>query len=71
MHDLGAHPPLECALIFSNRIGSLILHGRGDERASCGAITAMEIPKESIAIKIIAPMEPHVRAYITVGGLPL
>ena len=36
--------------------------------ASCGAIKAMELCDESIAVKTVAPMEPHIRAYITVGG---
>ena len=37
--------------------------------ASHGAIKVMEIYDELIAIKIVAPVEPHVRVYITVGGV--
>ena len=36
--------------------------------ASHGAIKAMELHDESIAIRTIAPSEPHIRVYITVGG---
>ena len=36
--------------------------------ASCGAIKVMELHDDSIAIKIVAPTQPHIRAYITVGG---
>ena len=36
--------------------------------ASHGAIKATELHNEEIAIKIVAPTEPHIRAYITVGG---
>ena len=40
--------------------------------ASCGAIKATELCDELIAVKIVAPTEPHIRAYITVGeGYPL
>ena len=35
--------------------------------ASYGAIKAMELYNESIAIRTIAPSEPHIRVYITVG----
>ena len=39
--------------------------------ASCGAIKAMELWDEPIAIQIMAPSEHHIRAYITiVGGDP-
>ena len=40
------------------------------QRESCGAITVRELCNEPIAIKIVAPTEPHIRAYITVRGLP-
>ena len=36
--------------------------------ASHGAIKAIELYNKLIAIKIVAPTEPHIRAYITVGG---
>ena len=36
--------------------------------ASHGAIKVMELCNEPIAIKIVAPMESHIRVYITVGG---
>ena len=36
--------------------------------ASCGAIKATELCKELITVKIVAPTEPHVKAYIHVGG---
>ena len=36
--------------------------------ASCGAIKVMELCDKPIAIKIVDPTEPHIRAYITVGG---
>ena len=39
--------------------------------ASGGAIKVMELHDEPIGIKIVAPTEPHIRAYITIGGLPL
>ena len=35
--------------------------------ASHGAIKATELHDELIAIKIVAPIEPHIRAYIMVG----
>ena len=39
--------------------------------ASCGAIKAMELWDEPIAIRTIAPLEHHIRAYIAiVGGDP-
>ena len=41
------------------------------QRASHGAIKVTELCNEPIAIKIVAPTEPHIRAYIAVGGLPL
>ena len=37
-------------------------------QASHGAMKAMELHDELIAVKIIAPTEPHAKAYITVGG---
>ena len=37
-------------------------------RASHGAIKATELHNKPIAIKILAPTEPHVKAYISVGG---
>ena len=37
-------------------------------QASHGAIKATELHDEPIAIKTVAPTEPHVKAYITVGG---
>ena len=39
--------------------------------ASHGAIKVTELCDEPIAIKIVALTEPHISAYITVGGLPL
>ena len=36
--------------------------------ASHGAIKAMELCNESIAVRTVAPLEPHIRVYITVGG---
>ena len=38
------------------------------QQASCAAIKVTEICNESIAIKIVAPTEPQIRGYITVGG---
>ena len=38
------------------------------QQASHGAIKTMELCNELIAIKIVVPTEPHIRAYITVGG---
>ena len=38
------------------------------QQASLGAIKVMELCNELIAVKILAPMEPQVRVYITVGG---
>ena len=35
--------------------------------ASHGAIKATELCEEQIAIKIVAPTEPHIRASLTVG----
>ena len=35
--------------------------------ASHGAIKAMELHNEPIAVKILAPTEPHVKAFISVG----
>ena len=40
-------------------------------QASRGAIKATELHDKLIAVKIVAPTEPHVKAYITVGeGYP-
>ena len=36
--------------------------------ASHGAIKATELCNEPIAIKVVAPTEPHIRAHITIGG---
>ena len=36
--------------------------------ASCGAIKATELHDEPITIKIVAPTEPQVKAYIQIGG---
>ena len=36
--------------------------------ASHGAIKAMELHDEPIAVKIVVPMEPQIRLYITIGG---
>ena len=36
--------------------------------ASCGAIKAMEWCDEPIPARTVAPSEPHIRVYITVGG---
>ena len=38
------------------------------QQASCGAIKVMELHDKSITIRTTAPLEPHIRAYITVGG---
>ena len=36
--------------------------------ASHGAIKVMLLCNESIAFRTVAPLEPHIRVYITVGG---
>ena len=36
---------------------------------TCGTIKATELCDELIAIKIVAPTKPHIRAHITVGGV--
>ena len=36
--------------------------------ASCSATKAMELQDEPIAVKTVAPLEQHIRAYITVVG---
>ena len=42
------------------------------QQASHGAIKVTELGDELIAIKIVAPTEPHIRGYITVGeGYPI
>ena len=48
---------------------SVVLFCRAEEMqwAPCGAIKATELCNKPIAIKIMAPTEPHIRAYITVG----
>ena len=38
------------------------------QQASCGTIKVTELHNESIAIRSIVPLEPHIMAYITVGG---
>ena len=39
------------------------------QHATCGAIKAMELQEEAIAIQAVAPLETHVKAYIiAVGG---
>ena len=41
------------------------------QQASCGAIKVTKLCNELIAIKIVAPTEPHIKAYITIGeGTP-
>ena len=49
---------------------SVVLFHTAEEMqwASCGAIKATKLCNEAIAIKIVAPTEPHIRAYITIGG---
>ena len=37
------------------------------QQASHGAIKATELHDEPITVKIVAPTEPHVKAYIHVG----
>ena len=38
------------------------------QQASCSAIKAMELQDEPIAIRVVAPLEHHIEAYITIAG---
>ena len=60
--------PLGVLQYLATELVALFCMAEDMQQASCGAIKAMELCNKLIAIKIITPMEPHVRAYITVGG---
>ena len=65
---LGHIHPL--GMLQSSTIESVVLFHMAEEmqRASHGTIKATELGDKLIAIRIVAPTEPHIRAYITVGG---
>ena len=65
---LGHIHPLGVLWFLATESVALFCTVKEMQRASCGAIKAMELCNELIAIKIVAPSEPHIRAYITVGG---
>ena len=69
MYDTGAHSPLGCALVFGNGIGgSGSVQQEKMQCASCSAIKATELQDEPIAIRTMAPLDHHIRAYIAIVG---
>ena len=65
---LGHIHPLGVLQYLATELVALFHMAEEIQWASCGAIKVMELCNKSIAIKIVAPTEPHIRAYITVGG---
>ena len=65
---LGHSHPLGVLQFLATELVALFCMTEEMQQASCGAIKAMELCNELIAIRTIAPMEPHIRAYITAGG---
>ena len=61
-HPLGVLPFLAMELV------ALFCTPEEMQQASHGVIKVMELCNESIAIRTVAPLEPHIRKYITVGG---
>ena len=64
---LGHTHPLGVLLFLATELVALFCMVEEMQWASHGAIKAMDLHDESIAIKTVAPLEPHIRAYITVG----
>ena len=67
---LGHIHPLGVLRYSATELVALFCMAEEMQLASHGAIKAMEVCNESIAIKTVAPVESHIRAYIIVGGLP-
>ena len=60
-----------CALLFHDGISHPIVIGKQDVSATCGAIKALVLSREAIAIRASAPSKAHIRAYMTtVDGKP-
>ena len=65
---LGHTHPLGVLQFLATESVALFCMAEEMQWASHGAIKAMELYDESIAVRTIAPWEPHIRVYITVGG---
>ena len=65
---LGHIHPLGVLWYLATELVALFCMAEDMQQASCGAIKAMELHDELIAVKTIAPMEPHIKMYTSVGG---
>ena len=65
---LGHIHPLGVLWYLAMELVALFHMAEEMQQASHGAIKAMELCNKPIAIKVVAPTEPHIRAYITIGG---
>ena len=65
---LGHTHPLGVLQYSATELVALFHMAEEMQQASCGTIKATELHNESIAIRTVAPLEPHIRAYITIGA---
>ena len=65
---LGQTHPLGVLWYLATKLVVLFCMAEEMQQASHGATKAMELQDEPIAIKTVAPMEQHIRVYITVVG---
>ena len=65
---LGHIHPLGLLWHLATELVALFFTAEEMQRASCGAIKVTGLCNKPIAIKVVAPTEPHIRAYVTVGG---
>ena len=65
---LGHTHPLGVLQFFATELVALFWMAEKMQWVSHDAIKVTELHDESTAIKTIVPMEPHIRAYFTVGG---
>ena len=65
---LGHTHPLGVLQFLAMESVALFCMAEEMQQASCGAIKAIELHDELIAIRTVSPSEPHIRAYITVVG---
>ena len=64
---LGHTHPLGVLWILATESVALFHTAEEMQQASHGVIKVKELCDESIAIRTVAPSEPHIRVYITVG----
>ena len=68
MCGTGAHSPLGCALVFSNRTGGSVLYNRGKAMCIMQCHKGNRIVDKPIAIWAMAPLEHHIRPCIAAVG---